>query len=65
MRVFLILFRKEFKNYYLTPFGWVVLALVLLMQGMSMTGALELLKDSPRMDNFLLLTLRSHNFWFY
>ncbi|MGB0775980.1 MAG: ABC transporter permease, partial [Akkermansiaceae bacterium] len=65
MRVFLILFRKEFKNYYLTPFGWVVLALVLLMQGMSMTAALEQLKDAPMLDNFLLLTLKSPNFWYY
>lgn len=65
MRVFYILFRKEFKNYFLTPFGWVVLALVLLMQGVSMSTALEQMKDAPMLDNFLLVSLRSPNFWFY
>lgn len=65
MRVFSILFRKEFKNYFLTPFGWVVLALVLFMQGMSMSSAMEQMKDAPMLDNFLLVTLRTPNFWFY
>lgn len=65
MRTFFILFRKEFKNYFLTPFGWVVLALVLFMQGMSMSSAMEQMKDAPMLDNFLLLTLRTPNFWFY
>ena len=65
MRVFSILFRKELKNYFLTPFGWVVLALVLFMQGMSMSSAMEQMKDAPMLDNFLLLTLRTPNFWFY
>ena len=65
MRVFYILFRKEFKNYFLTPFGWVILALVLFMQGMSMSSAMEQMKDAPRLDNFLLLSLQTPHFWFY
>jgi ABC-2 type transport system permease protein len=65
MRVFFILFRKEFKNYFLTPFGWVVLALVLLMQGLSMTTAMEKMKDAPLTENFLFVSLHSPNFWFY
>lgn len=65
MRVFTILFRKELKNYFLTPFGWVVLALVLFMQGMSMSGAMEQMKDAPMLDNFLLVCLRTPNFWLY
>ena len=65
MRVFSILYRKELKNYFLTPFGWVVLALVLLMQGMSMTTAIEIMKDAPLIDNFLFVTMHSQNFWFY
>lgn len=65
MRTFFILFRKEFKNYFLTPFGWVVLALVLAMQGMSMSSAMEQMKDAPMLDNFLLVSLRTPNFWFY
>lgn len=65
MRVFLILFRKEFKSYFLTPFGWVVLGLVLLMQGLSMTTAMEKMKDAPLSENFLLVSFNSPNFWFY
>ena len=65
MRVFLILFRKEFKNYFLTPFGWVVLGLVLLMQGLSMTTAMEKMKDAPLSENFLAASFNSPNFWFY
>ena len=65
MRVFSILFRKEFKNYFFTPFGWVILALVLFMQGMSMSSAMEQMKDAPRLDNFLLITLQTPHFWFY
>ena len=65
MRVFSILYRKELKNYFLTPFGWVVLALVLLMQGMSMTSALELMKKAPLAENFLFISVHSQNFWFY
>lgn len=65
MRVFLILYRKELKSYFLTPFGWVVLALVLLMQGMSMTTAMERMKDTPLAENFLFVSLHSPNFWFY
>jgi len=65
MRVFTILFRKEFKNYFLTPFGWVVLGLVLLMQGMSMTSAMEQMKDAPLSENFLLVSFSAPNFWFY
>lgn len=65
MRVFLILFRKEFKQFFLTPFGWVVLALVLLMQGFSMSHAMELMKDKPLTENFIFVSLHSPNFWFY
>ncbi len=65
MRVFFILFNKEFKNYFLTPFGWVVLGLVLLMQGLSMTWAMERMKDAPIAENFLFVSLHTPNFWFY
>ncbi|MFK7909446.1 MAG: ABC transporter permease [Akkermansiaceae bacterium] len=65
MRVFFILFKKEFKQFFLTPFGWVILALVLLMQGFSMSHAMELMKDKPLTENFIFVSLHSPNFWFY
>lgn len=65
MRVFSTLFKKELKSYFFTPFGWVVLALVLLMQGMSMTTAMEQMKDAPLSENFLFVSVHAPNFWFY
>ena len=37
MRVLRILTRKELNAYFLNPFGWVVLAIVTLMQGLSLS----------------------------
>lgn len=65
MRVFSILFWKELKNYFFTPFGWAVLALVLVMQGLSMTYAMETMKKAAVAENFLFLTVSAINFWFY
>ena len=65
MRVFFILFSKEFKNYFMTPFGWVILGLVSLMQGLSMTTAIEKMKDAPLSENFIFISFSSPNFWFY
>jgi ABC-2 type transport system permease protein len=39
MRLFRILTFKELKGYFLTPFGWVVLAFVTIMQGVSLSTA--------------------------
>lgn len=36
MRLFRILTFKELKGYFLNPFGWVVLAFVTVMQGVSL-----------------------------
>lgn len=49
----------------MTPFGWVVLALILLMQGMSMTTAMEKMKDVPLIENFIHTSVHAPNFWFY
>ena len=40
MRLFRILTIKELKGYFLTPFGWVVLAFVTIMQGISLSTAI-------------------------
>jgi ABC-2 type transport system permease protein len=41
MRVLRILARKELNTYFLSPFGWVVLAFVALMQGLSLSSAMK------------------------
>ncbi|MBK1791084.1 ABC transporter permease [Persicirhabdus sediminis] len=65
MRTFLILFRKELNGYFFTPFGWVVLSMVMLMQGFSLSTAMERVKDYPVQENFILTILNTPNFWFY
>jgi len=41
MRVLRILTGKQLNAYFLNPFGWVVLAFVVLMQGHSLSSPLE------------------------
>lgn len=65
MRSLLILFGKEFKAYFLSPFGWVVLAFTLVMQGLSMSTALKLYASGPVSENLLFVLFHSPNFWFY
>lgn len=65
MRRFLTLFFKEIKGYLLTPFGWIILSLLLFMQGLSMTTALEKMQEAPVAANFITVVFSSPNFWFY
>ena len=47
---------------------WVIglfLAIEMIMQGMSMTSALELMKKAPLQENFLYISVHQPNFWFY
>ncbi len=65
MRVFRILTRKELKGYFRTPFGWIVLALVAMMQGLSISSAMKGFRDSPVKDSLIYVTFHHPLFWFY
>jgi ABC-2 type transport system permease protein len=66
MRVFLILFRKELKGFLLHPLGWIIMALVIGMHGMSLSTAIKLFKDSPRTSSLIYVSfLNTPIFWFY
>ena len=65
MRVLRILTRKEFNSYFLNPFGWVVLAFVVLMQGLSLSSAMKGFRDSPVKDSLVYVTFHTPLFWFY
>lgn len=65
MRVFRILTRKELKGYFRTPFGWIVLALVAIMQGMSLSSAMKGFRDTPVQDSLIYVTFHHPLFWFY
>lgn len=65
MRVFRILLRKELKGFFQNPFGWVVLAFVTVMQGVSLSTAMKGFRDSPVKDSLIYVTFHSPVFWFY
>lgn len=65
MRVFRILLMKELKGFFLTPFGWVVLAFVTVMQGVSLSTAMKGFRDTPVKDSLVYVTFHTPVFWFY
>ena len=65
MRIFRILTIKELKGYFLTPFGWVILAFVTVMHGISLSTAMKGFRDSPVKDSLVYVTFHTPLFWFY
>jgi len=65
MRSFRILTIKELKGYFLIPFGWMVLAFVTLMQGLSLSTAMKGFRDTPVKDSLVYVTFHTPLFWFY
>lgn len=65
MRTFLILLRKEFRSFVVSPFGWIVLFFVLLMQGWALSASLKVFRDGPQAESLLYFILHAPNFWFY
>lgn len=64
MRLLRILTFKELKGYFLTPFGWVVLAYVALMQGVSLSAAMKGFRDTAVKDSLVYVAFNSPLFWF-
>jgi ABC-2 type transport system permease protein len=65
MRLFRILTFKELKGYFLTPFGWVILAFVAVMQGVALSTAMKGFRDTPVKDSLVYVTFHTPLFWFY
>jgi ABC-2 type transport system permease protein len=65
MRLFRILTFKELKSYFLNPFGWIVLAFVTVMQGVSLSTAMKGFRDTPVRDSLIYVTFHTPLFWFY
>ena len=65
MHSFLNLYRKELKTYFYTLFGWVVLAFVALMQGISLSTAMKGFSDTPVAQSLVYVTYHTPIFWFY
>jgi ABC-2 type transport system permease protein len=65
MRILRILTRKELNTYFLNPFGWVVMAFVILMQGLSLSSAMKGFRDTPVKDSLVYVVFHTPLFWFY
>jgi ABC-2 type transport system permease protein len=58
-----ILFIKEFRSFFLSPVAWVVLALVMLLNGFSFTAALTDLREGDRSVTLAVYAFNSTQFW--
>ena len=65
MRIFRILYFKELKTYFLTPFGWLILAFAALMQGLILSTTLKAFADEAQGESLVFLNFNSPFFWFY
>ncbi|MEP4079181.1 ABC transporter permease [Haloferula sp.] len=65
MRTLLILLRKELKGFLLNPFGWVILAAVVLANGVGVSTAMKGFLDTPSQDSLVFATFHSPVFWFW
>ena len=65
MRIFRILYFKELKTYFLTPFGWLILAFAALMQGLILSTTLEAFENQAQTESLVHLNFTSPFFWFY
>ena len=65
MRLFRILTLKELKGYFLSPFGWVILTFISLMQGISLSMAMKGFRDTPIKDSLIYVTFHTPIFWFW
>jgi len=60
-----ILFKKELKQYFFSPFGWVVFAIIMLLQGLSLSSVLQQYEKQPVVNNMLLDSLTTPIFTIY
>ena len=61
----LTIFRKELRSYVMTPYGWVILAFVMALQSVSLSGTLKAFQLAPQKEGILFFILHSPMFWFY
>ncbi len=65
MRLLFIMLRKELKGYFLSPFGWIILAAVSVAQGFTLSTAMKGFRDSPSQDSLIYSTFNTTLFWFW
>ena len=65
MRTLFILLRKELRGYFQNPFGWIIIAAVILAQGWALSTAMKGLRDTPSQQSMVYISFHSLAFWFY
>ncbi len=63
MRVFLTLLFKELRAFFYSPVAYVVLALVMIINGFSFRAAIVVLESSPQQGSIVTWTFNSQWFW--
>jgi ABC-2 type transport system permease protein len=63
MRVFLTLLNKELRAFFFSPVAYVVLALVMVINGFSFRAAIALLENRPQFASIVTLTFNSPWSW--
>ena len=65
MRIFRILYFKELKSYFLSPFGWLILCFAALMQGFALTATFKQFSDKAMADSLVSVVFNSPIFNIY
>lgn len=65
MRIFLTLLFKELRALFYSPVAWVVMALVMAVNGFSFRAAIAVLESGPRVENIVTLTFHPQFYWFW
>jgi ABC-2 type transport system permease protein len=65
MHVFFILYRKELRSFLLNPLGWMVIAFVVVMHGVSLSTAMKAFSDTPMTQSLVYISMHTPLFWFY
>lgn len=63
MRVFLTLLTKELRAFFFSPVAYVVIALVMVINGFSFRAAVAQLESGPQLSSLVTITFSSQWFW--
>lgn len=63
MRILITLFTKELRSLFYSPVAWVVMAMVMVINGFSFRAAVALLESGPQTSSIVALTFFSRWFW--
>jgi ABC-2 type transport system permease protein len=65
MRTTFILFRREFSAFFLSPVAYIVIALVMVLNGFSFKAAMTVLESAPSEGSLVTWTFNSRWFWLF